>query len=205
MKTGGLTSLLLVLALTGCDAASATPGAFLFSELPASEYDEAEFVEAISQRPALSEAQEALIQQITSDPSAFLARRPPTEVLNEAELVFFAGGRTFELLYFYSDAVDSGVEALRCRKAWLLERAGLQDEALAEARLAVSRSPELAEAYFVLGYVLGQSDEADRMLLVEIRDAYHRAVTLDPSFVGPSNVDASDVLEQVRAIDSTIR
>ena len=195
----------MTLVLTACAPDLGVPGAYFFSKGAPSDYDETAFVDSISERPTLSEAQESLMETITDDPVQFLSRRPPTEVLNEAELVFFAAGRTGELLHLYSDAVDAGTETLRCRKAWLLERIGLHEEALVDARFAVRNSPEFAEAHFVLGFVLGQSDDADRDLLIEIRDAYRRSVTLDPGFVGPSDVGAPEVLEQVRAIDSAIR
>lgn len=191
--------------LLGCASEPPVAGAILFEggTLPGAEGES--FVQEISERPELSAQQEAVIQQIVDGPEGFFDRAPPAEVLNETELVFFAAGRIFELLDFYADAVDRGVEALRPRKAWLLERGGLHDAALAEARIAVQRAPESADAHFVLGYVLGQSDEADTALLREIRDAYRATVTLDPDYVGPSDVQVNDVLEQVRALDAALQ
>lgn len=193
------------LILVACAPGDVPPNTHLFSEAPLSEFNAGTYVDELTARPELDADKTAVLNQIVAAPEEFLSQRPPTAVLNEAELVFFAAGRTFELLDHYAAAVERGVENMRPRRAWLLERLGLHDEALAEARLAVANAPQAAEAHFVLGFVLGQSEEADRALLVEIRDAYRRAVALQPEFLGPSGVSAAEVLEQVRAIDSSLR
>ncbi len=191
--------------LSACAPDDVPPGTYLFADGPLSNFAANAYVDQLSQRPDLDPEKRAVVEQIVAAPEEFLTQRPPTSVLNEAELVFFAAGRSFELLDFYAAAVERGVEDMRPRRAWLLERLGLHDEALSEARQAVRDLPQSAEAHFVLGFVLGQSEEADRALLSEIRDSYRRAVSLDPEFLGPSGVTAPEVLEQVRAIESSLR
>lgn len=152
----------------------------------------------------LREDQEEVIATIAANPEGFLRVRPPTEVLNEAELVFFAAGRLFELAAWYADAVERGVVDLRARSAWAYERAGLHSEALRQARTCVDERPEDAECWFVLGFVLGQSTESNDAALREIRDAFAKAVELDPEFSGPSNVSAAELRRQVRDIDARL-
>ncbi|MFT6396493.1 MAG: tetratricopeptide (TPR) repeat protein, partial [Bradymonadia bacterium] len=155
-----MTRLLLIpsLLLIACAPDDVPAETYLFSEGPLSEFNLSVYVDEISTRPELDAEKRAIIDQIVTAPEEFLTQRPPTAVLNEAELVFFAAGRTFELLEFYAAAVERGVEEMRPRRAWLLERLGLHEEALAQARQAIDVSPESAEAHFVLGFVLGQSE-----------------------------------------------
>lgn len=195
----------LALTVVACAPEPAVTDALLFDDGALESFEQNAYARAISARPDVNGEQQDVVERIVGDPAGFLDRRPPPEVLNEAELVFFAAGRIFEMLHFYADAVDRGVEELRPRKAWLLQRVGLHQEALVEARIAVQRTPESADAHFVLGYVLGQSDEADTALLREVRGAYQATVTLDPAYVGPSDVRVADILEQVRSLDAALR
>jgi len=154
-----------------------------------------------AQSSPVSTEPEALLDQIASDPERFLAQRPPTAVLNEAELVFFVSGRIFQLADLYRDAVDRGVIDLLPRLAWVMERAGLHTAAMARAEEAVERLPDNAEAHFVHAYLLGQSETSDRAQLARIRSGFSRALELDPAFVGPSDVSAARVRAQVRELD----
>ena len=154
--------------------------------------------------PELASEQARLLAEIRQSPDRFLRVRPPTAVLNEAELVFFAAGHTLELMTFYAEAVDRGVVDLRPRLAWLLERGGLHDAALAAAETAVRERPEDAEAHFVLGFVLGQSDTAGPELLRRIGIEYARATELEPDFVGPGGVTAAELRRQVAEIDARL-
>jgi hypothetical protein len=146
-----------------------------------------------------------IADRIAADPEAFLRTVPPVAVLNEAELVFFATGRLCELGGYYRAAVARGVEALRPRLAWVDERCGLPASALRHAEAAVQATPTSADAWFVLGFVLGQSEQADRALLERVRDAYARAVTLDPTYLGPTGVTAAELRSQVAQIDEALR
>ncbi len=152
----------------------------------------------------LREDQRDALERILDAPDVFFARRPPTPVLNEAELVFLAAGRVFELTEMYDDAVQGGITTLRPRLAWMLERTGLHSRALSESARAVEELPEDAEAWFVRGFVLGQQDEATVELLREIRECYAQTVALDPAFVGPSDVTATDIRAQVQGIDRAL-
>lgn len=152
----------------------------------------------------LREDQQAALARIAENPAAFLAGGPPTAVLNEAELVFFAAGRLTELMGYYDDAVSGGDTRFRARLAWTLERSGLHSRAQRESARAVEERPNDAEAWFVRGFILGQADEATVPLLREIRDCYARAIELEPAFVGPSDVDAAALRTQIAEIDAAL-
>lgn len=155
--------------------------------------------------PAVADPEQRdILDRISTDPAAFFGRNPPAPVLNEAELVYFAAGRTFELADHYRAAVDAGVTALRPRLAWTYQRLGLDSAALAQAQRAVDEQPSSADAWFVLGFTLGQSETADDALLSRVRDAYAKALELDDAYVGPSGVSAADLAEQVRRIDAAL-
>ena len=195
--------------LLGCapDLPPPSGGAYLaFDEVSAADIEAALSIDPPTTTPEaeLRPDQQQALERIVADPSAFFARRPPTPVLNEAELVFAAGGRLFELTGLYGEAVERGVTELRPRLAWMLERIGLHGRALAESQQAIDEHPDDAEAWFVRGYVLGQSDEASTELLRAIRDAYERAYTLDPEFLGPSDVTAAELRAQVQQIDASL-
>lgn len=196
------------LALAGCErVAPPLPdgNTVTFSEGGLAEFDPSAALTPLRDAALqLREDQDAVIASIAEHPEAFLAGAPPTEVLNEAELVFFGAGRLFELAGWYADAVERGQTELRPRVAWAYERVGLHNEALEQARLAVDERPNDAQAWFVLGFVLGQAESADDVLLTTIRDAFAKAIELDPRFVGPSGVTANDLRQQVMEIDRAL-
>lgn len=203
-----LIALLAALACAACDTdppAPATTGTYVaFSQgttMPPLVFEDRTRPPSVDE---LREDQRAALDRIAENPQAFLAGGPPTAVLNEAELVFFAAGRLFELMGYYDDAVSSGDTRFRARLAWTLERSGLHSRALRESATAVEERPEDAEAWFVRGFILGQADEATVPLLREIRDCYARSIELDPAFVGPSDVDAAALRTQIAEIDAAL-
>lgn len=153
----------------------------------------------------LREDQQAIIDTIAAHPQRFLAGGPTTAVLNEAELVFLGAGRIYELAGWMVDAVEGGDTGWRPRAAWTLERAGLHTKALRYAEIAVEEHPDDAEAWFVLGYILGQADDADEDTLRRVGEAFEEAIDLDPDFAGPGNVRAPELRRQVREINASLR
>ncbi len=145
--------------------------------------------------------QAALIERIVEAGDDFFQRQPDATVLDETELVFFSVGRIADLVDLYRQRVDNGDERLRPRLAWLYQRLGLFTAAIEQSDLARQNTPDAAEAWFVYGFVLGQASEGDRESLRVVRDAYARAVELDPAFVGPGGVTAASLRRQVSDLD----
>ncbi|MCB9506759.1 MAG: tetratricopeptide repeat protein [Myxococcales bacterium] len=204
-----LTLLMLAVALVaGChDEPGAAPGhvRVTFGTPAAADLDLASVLAAHSAPPPpLGAEEQAILDQIVADPQMFFTRRPPAAVLNETELVFAAAGRAFELADHYKAAVDAGAVELRPRLAWIYERLGLHGAAVTEAERATAESPTSADAWFVMGFVLGQSEGADRALVERVRGAYARTLALDGGYLGPSGVTAADIREQISRLDAML-
>jgi len=148
-----------------------------------------------------------LLGQIRDQGDGFFAATPPPAVLNEVELVFFLDGATAELADAYLRVVESEGEAsaLRPRLAWLYQRLGLETSALAQARISVDARPTDAQAWFILGFILGQGEDPSTETLAEIRDAFSMALHLDPAFEGPGGVTAATLRQQVERLNGVTR
>lgn len=154
-----------------------------------------------------SDRHRELLGQIRDQGDDFFAAHPPPAVLNEVELVFFLDGATTELADTYLRVVESQGDAspLRPRLAWLYQRLGLATAAEREARASVEHLPADAQAWFILGFILGQAEDPSTETLVEIRDAFARALQLDPGFEGPGGVTAATLRQQVDRLTAVTR
>lgn len=160
---------------------------------------EAALLPLLAEPEPLDAERQRLLDRVLEDPAGFLAGPPPVAVLNEAELVFFAAGRSFELADLYLEQVErDGVGApLRSRLAWLYQRLGQETAALRVSEQAVRERPRDPQAVFVHAFVRGQRETASEALIAEVLAGYERVLELDPAFVGPGGVTANDLRAQV--------
>ncbi len=149
--------------------------------------------------PPLDDERQRLLDRVLEDPEGFLTGPPPVAVLNEAELVFFAAGRSFELADLYLEQVerDGPGAPLRSRLAWLYQRLGQDDAALVAAEHAVRERPADPQAVFVHAFVRGQQQTASDDVIADVLAGYERVLMLEPSFLGPGGVSADDLRTQV--------
>jgi tetratricopeptide (TPR) repeat protein len=161
---------------------------------------------ALMRPPApLSDEEQTLLDTIVASPERFLDSGPPHAVLNQAELVFFAAGRSLELAPLYAAAVERQGQdsALRVRLALLLQRLGMFPSAEREARLAVQHRPADPDAHYVLGNLLAQGEDRSAGRLAEIAGHWERVFELAPDYEPLDGSRAEEVrerLQQVRAL-----
>lgn len=153
--------------------------------------------------PERAEEERAVIREITSRHEEVFDGNPPPRVLAETELLFLANGQLADLAEFYRLAVERQGEGspILPRLAWVYQRLGLEDKALALARQASKERPDDPFAHFVLAFCLGQ--QADRFddPFHDVIDLLDRVFELDPAFNVPGVVDN----RSLRAEQATLR
>ncbi len=125
-----------------------------------------------------------LVREIASRHEEIFRRDPPQQVMDEAELIFFATGRLPELVEYYEEAIERrhGDTSLLARLGWLYERLGLEDLAFESVKDAAQRRPDDAFAHFALAYTYGQQAERRDDPYPHMLTALERVFELEPTF-----------------------
>jgi hypothetical protein len=138
---------------------------------------------------------------VTSLGPGFFARKPPTRVMNEVELVFFSTGRVPELLDILKQSLNEpGRGWLLPRYAWLLGRMGQLTHARQQADLAVQQLPDDPDAWFVWAFAHGQEGADPSVSPAELQRAFERVIELAPDYRGPGDIDADRLRQQIEAL-----
>jgi tetratricopeptide (TPR) repeat protein len=152
-----------------------------------------------------SDRDHAVVQQLVESRERFFDALPSDAILNEMELVFVATGRLHDLADLYREAIDRDPAhtSLRSRLAWLYQRLDRTTHAHEQTTLCLEERPDDARCHFVSAFLVAQLPDTPERL-AQVRDSFQRVLQLDPAFIGPGGVSATEIREQIRLLDARI-
>lgn len=156
----------------------------------------------IQAAPPASDEELNLVREIGARKDQMFATDPPQRVLDEAEMIFLRAGELPTLLGYYIEGAEQRGEPspLDARIAWLYQRLGVENLALAQARYAVQTSPQDPFAHFALAYVLGQQASRYEDPYPEMIQELETVLQLAPDFQVVGVVERNQLESEYRRL-----